>query len=239
MISAAQGIDSVQRAQAIEIKARQSTNVTDGFRSVARIHPLVPWNCLLTVWGIAVAAGTLFLGAYAAAPGAAGQALPDWPRDSVIPLDGRRPTLVMFLHPLCPCSRASVDELTEILGRCRNHVRAHAVILRTPSLEGARGPRIDRQLQDVQGLRAWYDDGASLSRRFGVLTSGHVLIYDPSGRLLYSGGITPARGHRGENFGRSAVLAALRGERTERTGVPPFGCPLFEVQPAGTTEPRP
>ncbi len=113
------------------------------------------------------------------------------------------------------------------------------MILRTHALEGARGSRIDRQLQGVQGLTVCYDDGASLSRRFGVLTSGHVLVYDQSGRLRYSGGITPARGHRGENFGRNAVLAALGGERAECPGVPPFGCPLFEVQPAGTTEARP
>ena len=39
-----------------------------------------------------------------------------WPQDSVIPLDGRRSDALMFLHPFCPCSSASVDELSEILG---------------------------------------------------------------------------------------------------------------------------
>ena len=242
MMGAGQCVHSVHRAEAIlaiELRACQTPHIATGFRSQGRIHQLVPWICLFAGWGIAVAAGTLFLGAYAATPGAAGEALSHWPGDSKVPLDRQRPTLLMFLHPLCPCSSASVDELTEIIGRCPDRVQAHAVILRTPVVDSACGPRIDRQLQDVQGLTLWHDDGGALSRRFGVLTSGHVLLYDPSGRLLYSGGITRAHGHRGANFGSRAVLAALRGESAEQTGAPAFGCPLFEVQPAGVAEARP
>ena len=77
---------------------------------------------LLAVWGVAIAAGCLGLAGLREPAGRqAGPTPSDWPRDSVIPLDGRRPTLLMFLHPLCPCSRASVEELAEL-------DRSHAAI---------------------------------------------------------------------------------------------------------------
>jgi hypothetical protein len=236
------GIEGVHRLEAIAASAqypppaRHTSDVTVGSGPGSRLRPLFPWVCLLTGWGIAVATGCVVLAAYAASPGAKGQSLPEWPRDCVIPLAAGRPTLVMFLHPLCPCSRASVDELDELVGRCGNRVSPHVVILRTRSLDRGGGPRVDRSLANVAGITTWDDEGGALSRRFGVLTSGHVLLYDPAGRLLFSGGITPARGHRGDNFGRRAVLVGLLGEPAERSTAPAFGCPLLESQPALTAE---
>jgi hypothetical protein len=156
----------------------------------------------------------------------------------MIPIDGRHPTLLIFLHPLCPCSSASIDELKEIVGRCGDHVRLHAVVLRTDSLVREGAGKIERSLAEVPGARIWPDAGGALARRFGVLTSGHVLLYDPSGRLTFSGGITPSRAHRGDNFGRSAILAAILGDPSDRGSAPVFGCPLFDFQPAGAREAR-
>ena len=102
--------------------------------------------------------------------------------------------------------------------------------------EGARV--IERGLANVPGITIWHDGGGSLARRFGVLTSGHVLLYDSSGRLIYSGGITASRGHRGDNFGRSALLAAILGAPPSRGSNPVFGCPLFEFQPDEAEEAR-
>jgi hypothetical protein len=177
----------------------------------------------MVVWGISIAAGCVVLQAYANQPGKAGPSPSGWPKECVIPLDDRRPTLLLFLHPLCPCSRASVDELAELVAFCGDRLAAHIVVLRTDSLENE---GLDRDV--LPGMKTWDDDGGALARRFGVLTSGHVLLYDPHGRLRYSGGITPARGHRGNNFGRSAVLAAVLGATQDSGPIPVFGCPLFE-----------
>ena len=171
--------------------------------------------------------------------GARGGSLPDWPRDCVIPIDGTHPTLLIFLHPHCPCSSASVDELREIIGRCGDRVRAHAVVLRTDSLEREGAGVIERSLESVPGIQIWKDTDAFLARHFGVLTSGHVMLYGPSGHLIYSGGITPSRGERGDNFGRSAVLAAILGDSFNRSSIPVFGCPLFDLDPTAAQEARP
>jgi hypothetical protein len=216
-----------------------SLDVTNGFSSGSRFQLLFPWICLFTAWAVAIAAGVVILQAYAASPGASGRAVPDWPQDSGIPLDGRRPTLLLFLHPACPCSRASVDELDELLRLCRDRVRAYVVCLRSPSLDGQGEHALDRLSGTGEGITFRDDDGGVLARRFGVLTSGHVLLYDAHGRLLFNGGITPARGHGGDNLGRSAVVAGILGARLERATAPVFGCPLFEPGAAERMEVRP
>jgi hypothetical protein len=70
------------------------------------------------------------------------------------------------------------------------------------------------------------DDEGREHARFGVETSGHVLLYDAAGKLMFSGGITPSRGHSGDNTGRDAVVRLLRHGGVERTKTPVFGCSL-------------
>ena len=226
-----------------EEKRRRSSGVrrtaTVQGKRASKMQLRFPWICLLAVWGIAVTAGCLILQAYAASPGAAVQPLRTWPEPTVIPLDARRPTLLMFLHPLCPCSGASVDELSEILARSGDRVAAHVVVMWTESKSPEAGPRIDGSLSQFPGLTTWDDKRGALARRFGVRTSGHVVLYDAQGRLLYSGGITPARGHRGDNYGRNAVLAEIFGKGADRCRAPAFGCPLFDPGPEPPAEARP
>ncbi|MFO0864756.1 MAG: hypothetical protein U0744_08910 [Gemmataceae bacterium] len=61
---------------------------------------------------------------------------------------------------------------------------------------------------------------------FGAETSGHVMLFDPSGHRRFHGGITASRGHAGENMGRQKIIAIVRGESTARDEFPVFGCRL-------------
>ncbi len=72
--------------------------------------------------------------------------------------------------------------------------------------------------------------------RFGVKGSGHVLLYQPSGRLVFSGGITPSRGHEGDNPGRAAVISLVLQGRSPVNRTPVYGCPLLEP-PAPSLQP--
>src|SRR5580704_15703661 len=90
---------------------------------------------LLATWGAVVVSGILFLEADAARTGDGGTPAGRWLAGSRIQLDDRRSTLLIFLHPHCPCSRASVGELAYIVDRCRDRVSVHAILLGTPFLD--------------------------------------------------------------------------------------------------------
>lgn len=61
----------------------------------------------------------------------------------------------------------------------------------------------------------------------GWLTAAQTLVYDTDGRPVFNGGITGSRGHRGDNPGRAALIAAIDGARDQRQARV-FGCSLFE-----------
>jgi hypothetical protein len=192
---------------------------------------------LLVFWGLVVGSGIALLEVHASRPGDVGTPFLRWPEGSRIRRVGNRQTLLMFLHPCCPCSRASLAELAYIMSRVGGRVSAHALLLLPAHLpERWDTSGIERDLADLPDILTWQDKGGSEARRFGVATSGHVLLYDAQGRLTYSGGITSARGHRGANYGRDAVLAQILGEEADRPGNPVFGCPLATPQPPFTEE---
>ena len=84
---------------------------------------------------------------------------------------------------------------------------------------------------------AWVDPEGREARLFGAAASGAVALYDTHGILAFSGGITGARGHSGDNAGRSAVVALLTGRRPERARTFVFGCDLLEPTLQCTPQP--
>ena len=68
--------------------------------------------------------------------------------------------------------------------------------------------------------------------RFGVAASGQTLLYDTEGTLVFSGGITSARGHEGDNAGRSAISTYLHGGQIPLTQTPVFGCSIIDAESA-------
>src|SRR5206468_5995539 len=81
----------------------------------------------------------------------------------------------------------------------------------------------------MPGVEVHIDDGGKEARRFGSATSGMALLYDASGRLVFNGGITSARGHAGDNAGSAAIIAALQGDAAVRNQAMVFGCQLSEL----------
>ena len=71
------------------------------------------------------------------------------------------------------------------------------------------------------------DDEGLEAERFGASTSGQTVVYDSEGELLFTGGITGARGHAGDNLGRESVLELLNRGKAERSWTSVFGCRLF------------
>ncbi len=184
---------------------------------------------LTALFGV-IWAGTAVLGGHALlkyenAPGEVGHVSSAWPAHSSIQLASDRATLVMFAHPQCPCSRASMDELAQIMARVQGKVRAY-VLLYTP-----RGASRDwqntttcRNAAAIPGVTVLSDIDGADAERFGAETSGHTFLFDPNGRLLFNGGITASRGHSGDNAGESAIVSLIDNNLPKFTRTLVFGC---------------
>jgi hypothetical protein len=191
---------------------------------------LRPWFVATAlVWLAGVGAGLWTLWAYDNQPGVSASAPGRWPAETALRRVAGRPTLLLVAHPQCTCTRASLEELAEILARASS-VRPKAYVLfLKPSSVDAGWEQTDlwtraTALPDVTVVRD--DDGAE-ARRFGVETSGQTMLYDDLGTLIYSGGITGSRGHAGENAGELALVALLTHGHAERRTAGVFGCSLF------------
>jgi hypothetical protein len=184
----------------------------------------------LSVWFAVVVAGTIGLARYSNIPGNENPAPVAWPANSQIPFDAKRPTLVMFVHPHCPCTRASLGELEVLMARVQGLVSAHVVVLKAAGT-ATNWERTDlwRTAASIPGVTVCVDDAGIEARRFHAETSGQTLLYDRSGALQFQGGITLSRGHAGDNPGRSAVQDLLRQGHSTQVKTPVFGCSLFET----------
>jgi hypothetical protein len=181
----------------------------------------------MLAWSGALATGLFVLWRYDGAPAPAGEPPARWPSRSAILQPDARPALLLFAHPQCPCTRASLDELISLMTRTRGLASVY-VVFSTPADAQELWTRSAswNYAASIPDVRIFLDKDAREARRFGVLASGHVLLYGTDGALLFNGGITPARGRVGDNAGRAAIAALLTGQRPARSRTPLFGCLL-------------
>jgi hypothetical protein len=185
----------------------------------------------LVLWLAVVAGGTIELARYSNTPGDGGTAPMAWPADSQIPFDASRPTLVMFAHPRCPCTQASLGELEVLLAQVPGRLNVRVMFLKpADTVTNWEKSALWRKAAAIPGVSVYTDNAGVEARRFHSETSGQTLLYDRSGALQFQGGITLARGHAGDNPGRSAVKELLLAGQAARVKTPVFGCSLFEAQ---------
>jgi hypothetical protein len=179
-------------------------------------------------WLSAAVAGLFVLWSYENAPGVAAAAHEQWPAETALKLAADRPTLVFLAHPQCVCTRASVGELAEALARAGTKPKTYVVFLKPSSFaDGWEKSGLWEAASALPDTTVLRDDDGREAMRFGAMTSGQTMLYDASGTLLFSGGITGARGHAGDNEGRSAVVSLLDHLETRHRTTNVFGCSLF------------
>ena len=184
---------------------------------------------LASAWLVVVGLGMRTLLVYANTPGPATAHPQQWPAKTPLALIQSRQTLIMFAHPQCPCSRASVQELARVLAKSPDKPET-AVVFYYPSAEGEAWAHTDlwSSAAAIPGVRAIADRDGTAARQFSASTSGQVLLYK-SGQLVFKGGITAARGHQGSNDGSDSLLALLSGTShafAKPRNTPVFGCSL-------------
>jgi hypothetical protein len=189
----------------------------------------VPW-VVGFLWVCLIGTGCVLLLRYKAVAGDAGTPPQVWPSTSELRRAIEEHTLLLFVHPRCPCTSATLEELTFVLTRGAGQVRAQVLFAWPNGQANAwTETKLVRAVQRLPGVQAIWDEGGRETSRFGIRTSGHALLYDTAGQLCFSGGLTPARGHGGDCAGSAALLARLRGDSAARATAPVFGCPLFDA----------
>lgn len=146
--------------------------------------------------------------------------------------------LLLFAHPQCSCTRATIGNLAAVLarGNAAAGIRTVVVFFEPHPHAGFGWEQSDlvssaRRLPNVSVI---FDAGGELARRFGAETSGQVLLYDAAGQLLFSGGVTDERGHYGDSVGGDAITEIASGEAPQIRTTPVYGCsllPAHSVQP--------
>jgi hypothetical protein len=181
------------------------------------------------LWVSALAGGFTLVWKYKSTPGDAQERPPSrWPAASRMARAPGRHTLVMFVHPHCPCTRASVAELGRLMSRLGETVSARVRVLRPKeaSTEWDHTSVWDRAAA-VPSVMVEADEDGQDAALFNAVTSGQTLLYDGAGQLLFSGGLTSARGHEGDSFGHRRILALVTSGKADRTDSPIFGCSLI------------
>src|SRR6185369_9173419 len=72
-----------------------------------------------SAWVLTISIGIGVLWVYENASGQAAAPPAQWPVDSGIHLANDRATLIMLIHPHCPCSRASIGELARLMAQAQ------------------------------------------------------------------------------------------------------------------------
>jgi hypothetical protein len=164
-----------------------------GKREVQRSKLLsrVSWGLFGLLWMYAIAIGFRMMWTYELTPGVETSAPIDWPTASTIPPSTKQATLLVFAHPHCPCTRASLSELSVLLSSVYGQLDAYVLFLTPATQERAwTGTDLRHLATSIPGVQVVKDTDGREVRLFGSTTSGHVLLYDTDGHLRFSGGIT-------------------------------------------------
>jgi hypothetical protein len=190
------------------------------------------WIALGALWLAGVTGTLAWAAVYRATSGAPAAAPAWWPAGSTLHLDERRPALVMLVHPRCPCTRASIIELARLMTEVGDRVAAHVVFVRPPGVQRDwEQTETWRAAQRISGVTVHVDEAGVEAHRFGAETSGQVVAFSPEGAMLFSGGITGARDHVGDNAGHDALRRVILGETLRVAEGPVYGCPLHDATP--------
>ncbi|HVJ68068.1 MAG TPA: hypothetical protein VM510_08805 [Caulifigura sp.] len=150
-----------------------------------------------------------------------------WPLDTVCQPPALKPMLVLFIHPKCPCLRASIEEIANLRKVCGVGFDLQCVFLQPDAATWHSEETANwRDAQTLAPCQMIVDCTGEEHRRFGATTSGEVFLFSAGGELQFHGGVTIGRGHSGQSAGRLAIEAIVNNSSPRLCEAPVYGCPL-------------
>ncbi|QQR56674.1 MAG: RedB protein [Candidatus Melainabacteria bacterium] len=185
----------------------------------------------MSIWALLVIVSYCGLNAYSTEHGEKGESeMVHWPTISKLERDENKFNLVAFIHPHCPCSRASLNELCKIMSRAKKNVSCRVVFMK-PQEFGLDWEKTDLwyTAKQIPNCDCFADINGDETNAFFAKTSGQTYLFDRDGVLIFSGGITGSRGHEGDNPGQLAIEDLALSKKNNNNCSPVFGCPLFDT----------
>src|SRR5262249_10627166 len=177
--------DGCYRARVTRRSARRGDRLT-GTGIAARVAPVRVaakprrWvYAAAAAWLVVTTTCMVLVWRYKARPGDPADAPRQWPATGMIARDVALATLVMFAHPECPCTAASLEELAAVMSRVGGRVTAWVVFVRPHEVgEQWNDTSTRRRAEQLPGVSVMIDDDGREAARFGARVSGQVLLYD-------------------------------------------------------------
>lgn len=182
---------------------------------------------VFAVWLAVVMTGICAMSWHAGTPGPVIHPTRIWPIDVPLKHSTDVATLIMAVHPECPCSRASLNELEVLMTQFHGRLNASVLFVEGDGLEeDSTATELWKSATGIAGVSCIHDAHGKLAACFGAKTSGQVFLYDRDGILRFDGGITASRGHAGDSDGLYAIQAILNNGQPAVSNTPVFGCSL-------------
>jgi len=195
---------------------------------------------ILLAWAGAVLYGLWAFTTYENTPGKDEATYGDWPADAAFEPFTDASTLLLFVHPKCPCTMATAHELDRLLLEIQKPVHVIVYVFRPNNEEPGwmQSPTMDA-ISSIKGVTVRADTDGQQAARFGARTSGQAVLFDARGITRYRGGITESRGHEGDNDARNALVARINDPTLPFAHMPTFGCAILadsSQSPSPTTQ---
>jgi len=148
-----------------------------------------------------------------------------------VPAEPPRWRLDVYAHPRCPCTRASIEEISRLAARLGDRIELRFWFFRPESESDAWAHSGSwKSAAAIPRALVATDPGGRLARSAGAVASGHVVLSAPGGRAVFNGGVTLTRGHVGPSPGSDAIYSwTITGSGLDQA--PTLGCPLFGEAP--------
>ncbi len=183
---------------------------------------------MAVAWLAALSGGFLCLVNYSTKPAKNIDQLDCWPETTALAFGQGEYTLVMFVHPRCPCTKASLNQLERVIDRVgKDRVDLKIVVFRPAGKTADWSDTHLRKKAEQLTANVFDDLDAQEAKKFEVNTSGYLLCFNKEKQRIFGGGITGSRGHEGENRGADSIVCIMNRKPAEQR-FPVFGCQIWK-----------
>ncbi|MCC9601701.1 hypothetical protein LOC67_14170 [Stieleria sp. JC731] len=142
---------------------------------------------------------------------------------------GNRKCILFFYQPGCPCTVAAARNLQRISPLLDPHPDILAFAYQPDNAPSNwLKKRSTETLNRITSTKVIIDTNGKIAGSLGVKTSGHCIVYSKARGVIFSGGLTPLRGHEGTGPSLTQFTHCINDQDEPFTEWPVFGCSIAD-----------